>query len=304
MKPEQLSQIRLFNRFYADQLNVLDRNVYNKPYSLAGARVITALYEQPECTSTDLLQSLNMDGGFLSRLLKRFEDNQLLQKTQSDEDKRKYTLSLTKKGKSVYKSLAKNAEDYLLNHYQEMPQTSLSQLTKAMDDIVRLHQSPLPQVHIRTHRLGDAGYVAQLHGDFYRTHYQFKEVFDFYVLEPLSRFVKNPEKGELWVVEVDGVRAGSIAIVKETDEIAQLRWFILDEKFQGLGMGKKLMQTAVDFAKSQGYQKISLWTFSLLESARHLYRKFGFGIVETVENNEWCNQTLIEERWELDLNKS
>ena len=69
-------------------------------------------------------------------------------------------------------------------------------------------------------------------------------------------------------------------------------------------MGKKLMQTAVDFAKSQGYQKISLWTFSLLESARHLYRKFGFGIVETVENNEWCNQTLIEERWELDLNKS
>lgn len=156
-------------------------------------------------------------------------------------------------------------------------------------------------IQIRPYEMGDAGYVAQLHGDYYKNNFNFDKIFDYYVLAPLTEFIHNPNGSQLWIVEVNGERAGSIAIVKENDQTAQLRWFILEKKAQGLGIGNKLMDKALKFAKNEKYQHIYLWTFSLLKPARHLYEKFGFQITETKENNEWSSQQLTEERWDKDL---
>ena len=123
-------------------------------------------------------------------------------------------------------------------------------------------------------------------------------------MKGLADFMLDHEGGQLWVAEINGKAAGSIAITKTNESVAQLRWFVLDEAYHGLGVGNQLMETALDFCRQQGYQQVYLWTVSVLEAARHLYGKYGFSLTEEKPNVEWTESTLIEERWDLNLQKS
>ena len=122
-------------------------------------------------------------------------------------------------------------------------------------------------------------------------------MFEYYVMKGLTEFMINSDGGELWIAEVDGKMAESIA----NDKVAQLRWFILDENYHGMGIGKKLMDTAIDFCDKQGYKHVFLWTVSILETARYLYQKYNFRITEEKQNDEWTGSKLVEERWDLEL---
>ncbi|HET6872634.1 MAG TPA: GNAT family N-acetyltransferase [Sporolactobacillaceae bacterium] len=153
---------------------------------------------------------------------------------------------------------------------------------------------------IRPFKAGDAGYVAYLHGRLYKDTYGFGTLFEYYVLKGLAEFIRNPDGGGLWVVEIEGKIIGSIAITKFNDTTAQLRWFILDDAFQGEGLGHHLMKVALEFCKAQTYQHVFLWTVNTLQAARHLYKKFGFTLTEEKPNMEWTETELIEERWDLD----
>jgi GNAT superfamily N-acetyltransferase len=156
-------------------------------------------------------------------------------------------------------------------------------------------------VSIRTFQPGDAGFVAHLHGTLYSHTYQFGSMFEYYVMKSLTEFIIDRDGGELWIAEVDGKMVGSIAITKSSDHMAQLRWFILDENYHGRGIGKKLMETAIQFCDAQGYIHVFLWTVSILERARSLYQKYGFRVTEEKPNDEWTGSILTEERWDLDL---
>ncbi|UZJ79408.1 GNAT family N-acetyltransferase [Fictibacillus sp. KU28468] len=115
--------------------------------------------------------------------------------------------------------------------------------------------------------------------------------------------MNNNNGGNLWVAEVNGQIVGSIAITKSSDTMAQLRWFILDEHYQGMGIGKKLMETAIKFCKEQHYQHIFLWTVNILAAARYLYQKYNFKLTEEKPNEDWTETLLMEERWDLDLDE-
>ena len=151
---------------------------------------------------------------------------------------------------------------------------------------------------IRTYCPGDAGYVSYLHMKFYREHYRFKPIFEYYVMKGLSEFLRDPSGGNLWIAEVDSLIAGSIAIVK-TQDGAQLRWFLVGAERQGRGIGRSLMNTAMRFCEERGYSHVFLWTINILDTARHLYKEFGFAPVEEKPNSEWTEDTIMEERWEL-----
>ncbi len=155
---------------------------------------------------------------------------------------------------------------------------------------------------IRSHRPGDMGYVTYQHARFYSRNYGFDITFDSYVGDAISSFIKNqdPEKERLWIAEYRENILGSIAIVKESERVAQLRWFLLEPRAQGKGIGKRLLREAIDFSASQGYEKIILWTVSNLEAARNLYGRYGFSPVETKTHQIW-GQELTEERWERPL---
>lgn len=157
------------------------------------------------------------------------------------------------------------------------------------------------KVEIRPYKAGEVGYISCIQMELYQRLYHFKPVFEKYLLIGLTEFMKNPEGSQLWVATDNGKIIGSIAICKTDDNMAQLRWFIINPQFQGMGLGHRLMAVALDFCREQGYQHIFLWTADLLGAARHLYSKYGFVHKRDEPNYEWTDALITEERWDLCL---
>ncbi|EJR24483.1 bifunctional helix-turn-helix transcriptional regulator/GNAT family N-acetyltransferase [Bacillus cereus] len=301
---KEVKQIRKFNRYYANILGKIDQEVYNDSFPLTEARVVTEIHSKSGCTATEVREHLGIDRGYMSRIIQRFEDEKIVVKKQSSEDKRQYLLYLTDYGEKIYKDLVENSNREVGKMIQDISKGDLSKLITSMDNIESIFLnkgSSQPTVSIRSFRPGDVGYVAHLHGQLYDETYNFGQMFEYYVMKGLTEFMVDSKGGDLWIAEVDGKISGSIAITKSSNTVAQLRWFVLDENYQGMGIGKKLMETAINFCKEQGYQHIFLWTVSILGAARHLYKKYGFELTEEKPNEEWTGNTLIEERWDLFL---
>lgn len=299
-----VEKIRKFNRYYANVLGKIDQKIYHKPFPLTEARVITEIYDRNGCTATEIQENLGIDRGYLSRIIQRLEDEKIIIKKQSTKDKRQYSLYLTDHGINIYNNLVQNANNGVDTMIQNLSSHNLSKLVSSMETIEMIfteNKSTNPRINIRSFSPGDVGYIAYLHGKLYSSTYQFGQIFEYYVMKGLTEFLMNPDGGELWVAEVNGEIVGSIAITKFTDSIAQLRWFILDEKYQGIGLGKKLIEKALSFCKEQKYHHVFLWTVSTLETARYLYQKYHFSKTEEKPNEEWTGTLLIEERWDLDL---
>ena len=156
-------------------------------------------------------------------------------------------------------------------------------------------------VRIRQSEPGDAGYVAFMHGRYYSKYHGFFDKTEYYFIKYLADFVNNPEGGKLWIAEVDNVIAGSVAIVRFDDDTAQLRWFFVEADYRNMGIGGRLMKTALDFCRENDYKDVFLWTFKGLDAARRLYDKVGFALVEEKQNDEWSSGIIIEQRMELKL---
>ncbi|NLT58858.1 MAG: GNAT family N-acetyltransferase [Clostridiales bacterium] len=157
------------------------------------------------------------------------------------------------------------------------------------------------EIVIRPYRTGEPSLVCHLQMALYQRQYGFKGIFEYYLLQGMSAFLHCPEGGQLWVVEQQGTLVGSIAIVQNGPDSAQLRWFAVEDALQGQGIGGQLMDRALQFCADSGYTKVILWTADILHAARHLYQKYGFTLVETKENTEWTDRLLLEEKWERSL---
>lgn len=303
-KNQYVEKIRKFNRYYANVLGKIDQEIYNKPFPLTEARVITEINFRNGCTATEVRENLGIDRGQMSRIVQKFEDDNIIFKKQASDDKRQYLLYLTDYGREILNDLVKNANREVGKMIQEISNCDLTKLIRSMETIEFIFTKERPsqsEVSIRTFLPGDVGFVAHLHGTLYENTYKFGPVFEYYVMKGLTEFMINTDGGELWIAEVDGKMAGSIAITKFNDNVAQLRWFILDENYHGMGIGKKLIETAIDFCNKQGYKHVFLWTVNILETARYLYQKYNFRITEEKQNEEWTGSKLVEERWDLEL---
>jgi DNA-binding MarR family transcriptional regulator/N-acetylglutamate synthase-like GNAT family acetyltransferase len=303
-KNQYVEKVRKFNRYYANVLGKIDQEIYNKPFPLTEARVITEIYFRNGCTATEVRENLGIDRGYMSRIVQKFEEENIIFKEQSTDDKRTYLLYLTDNGKEIYNELVENANREVGKMIQEISNRDLTKLISSMETIESIFTKEHPaqsEVSVRAFQPGDVGFVAHLHGTLYKNTYQFGPMFEYYVMKGLTEFMVNTDGGELWIAEVDGNMVGSIAVTKSTDKVAQLRWFVLDENYHGMGIGKKLIETTIDFCKKQGYKQVFLWTVSILETARYLYQKYNFRLTEEKQNYEWTGSKLIEERWELEL---
>ncbi|WP_057915333.1 helix-turn-helix domain-containing GNAT family N-acetyltransferase [Peribacillus muralis] len=301
-----VEKIRKFNRYYANVLGKIDQEIYNQPFPLTEARVITEINHKNGCTATEVRENLGIDRGYMSRIVQRFEDENIIIKKQSTEDKRQYSLYLTEYGENIYKDLVENANRGVDKMINNLSKDDLCKLVTSMERIESIYsegRSSHSEVLIRPFQPGDVGYVAYLHGNLYDKTYKFGQRFEYYVMKGLTEFMNDTDGGELWIAEVNGEIAGSIAITKFSDTVAQLKWFVLNENYQGMGIGKKLIDTALNFSKKQNYLHVFLWTVSTLETARHLYRKYNFKLTEEKPNEEWTTTTLIEERWDLILSE-
>jgi len=302
-----VEKIRHFNRFYTQILGLLNNKLLKSAYSLTEARILFELGRTSGLVSSDLSKQLHLDPAYLSRILRRFEKQGLLQKTKSQDDTRKQLLSLTPEGQSAIAELQKMANHQIISSLASTTKEEHDTLVEAMQAIEQIftgERSQSKTFTLRSHRPGDIGYITYRHAVFYSGAYGFDATFDAYVASGLSEFVMeyDPLKEHLWVAEEGTKPVGSIAIVKTEESVAQLRWFLVESEARGRGLGKKLLHEAVLFCRQKNYRKIILRTLSNLYSARRLYEHAGFKVREQKTHHIW-GEERTEELWEKKLDR-
>ena len=302
---ERVAAIRQFNRLYTRRIGVLQDGFLDTTYSLAEARVLYELARRQHATATEIAAELALDHGYLSRILRRFGELGLVSKTASPTDRRQSLLSLTAKGRMAFAPLDQRSQDEVAAMLRNVSPSDQGRLVAAMHTIERvLGEMPAPEAPyiLRPPRAGDMGWVVSRHGTVYGGEYGWDERLEALTAEIVATFVRNfdPKRERCWMAERDAEPVGCVFIVKEDDTSARLRLLLVDPQARGLGIGAKLVDEAVQFARGCGYRKITLWTHSVLVGARRIYERAGFRQVTSWTHNEFGKE-LTGETWDLAL---
>ncbi|HEY6338868.1 MAG TPA: helix-turn-helix domain-containing GNAT family N-acetyltransferase [Candidatus Sulfotelmatobacter sp.] len=301
---EQVSAIRTFNRFYTRKIGVLD-GMASSPFSLAEARVLYELAHRDHPTATDIRKELGLDAGYMSRILRDFERRRLVTREQSKADVRQRILSLTAKGRRSFAPLEERSNRDVGAILNELSSTERKQLLDAVHTVRRLlgdKAEPRTPYLLRLHQPGDMGWIVHRQAILYAEEYGWDETYEGLAAEIAAQFIKtyDPKCERAWVAEKDGKRVGAVLVAKKSDEIAKLRLLHVEPEARGLGIGKRLVQDCVRFARQAGYQKMTLWTQSILHAARHIYKHTGFQVVSEEKHHSF-GKDLTAETWELNL---
>ena len=299
-----VAAVRRFNRFYTKQIGLLTDHLHNSPFSLTEVRVLYELAHRDPWTASELGQELSLDPGYLSRILRKFEDRKLIERQPSPSDARQSTINLPAKGRSEFEPLNDAAAREIGAILDRLSVTDRDKLVRSMQTIESvLSPEPSQEPYIlRTHRPGDMGWVVHRHGQLYAQEYGWDERFEALVAEIAAEFIKNfnPKKERCWIAERHGEIVGSVFLVRKDDEIAKLRLLLVEPSARGLGLGRRLVEECIRFARQIGYRKITLWTQSNLTAARTIYQKTGFQL-SSQQNHKSFGKELVAETWDLDL---
>jgi DNA-binding MarR family transcriptional regulator/predicted GNAT family acetyltransferase len=304
---QRAERMRRFNRFYTRQIGVLQQGLLDSPFSLGEVRVLYELAHAEGLHATELAADLKLDPGYLSRLLRGFESKGLIQRKTSAADARQQSISLTAKGRRTFAPLNERSTQEVAAMLERLPETAQTQLLASAQTIERLlgETDRAPAYVLRPHRAGDIGWVIARHGAIYAEEYGWNFNFEGLVAEIAGAFLKNydPARERCWIAERDGANLGSVFLVKGNDETAKLRLLLVEPQARGLGIGRRLVEECVAFARQAGYRKITLWTQSMLVAARRLYLDAGFVLVDSKPHRSF-GADLVGETWDLILRKS
>jgi DNA-binding MarR family transcriptional regulator/N-acetylglutamate synthase-like GNAT family acetyltransferase len=300
----RIAAVRGFNRFYTRQLGVLEQQLLASPYSLTEARVLYELAHREHPSAKAIGLELGLDAGYLSRILQQFDDNGLLTRKPSPEDRRQMQLRLTPKGRTAFSQLERRSQQHVAAMLGGLLPGDADRLLGAMTTIERLlgHADTRPAPALRSPRPGDIGWVVQSHGALYAADYGFDASFEALVAEVAAGFLKSfdASRERCWIAEIDGDPVGSVFLVKQSDQVAKLRLLLVTPQGRGQKLGQRLVGECIGFARQCGYRQITLWTQSILIAARKIYQDAGFVLVAT-EPHRSFGQDLIGETWELTL---
>ncbi|MBD9391237.1 bifunctional helix-turn-helix transcriptional regulator/GNAT family N-acetyltransferase [Acidovorax sp. ACV01] len=299
--------VRRFNRFLTRRVGVLDPYLGSN-LSLTDVRVLYELAHREAPVASELARDLGLDGGYLSRILRRFETAGWITRSASARDARQSVLALTPLGRDVFEPLQQRSRDEAAALLAPLPPARQQELVDAMGRIETLLDPALanlsgPRVAVlRDPVPGDIGWVVQQHGEIYWREYGWDSRFEALVADIAAQFVRKfqPAWERCWVAELDGERVGAVFVVRKSATTAQLRMLILSPKARGLGLGARLTDECIAFARAKGYKKMVLWTNSCLTAARGIYAKRGFKLAKS-EPYEGFGQQLVGETWELKL---
>lgn len=302
---QRVAAVRRFNRFYTRQIGLLHEHLLGSPFSLTEARVIYELAQREQPMATELSADLGVDAGYLSRLLGSFEKHGLITKRRSEADGRRVILQLTERGQKAFARLNAGSHKEIATLLGNLPEAEQLRLVAAMHAIEGLLGAPPErgaQYLLRPHQPGDMGWVVQRHGVLYAQEYGWDERFEALVAEIVTKFIRrfDPKRERCWIAERDGENVGCVFVVKRSRTVSQLRLLLVEPKARGSGIGGRLVDECVRFARQAGYRKMMLWTNSVLHAARHIYERAGFRVVEE-ERHHSFGHDLIGQTWELEL---
>lgn len=290
--------VRGFNRFYTHQIGVLQEHLLQSDFSLTEIRVMYELSSRGDLTSADLCQILSLDAGYLSRLISGLEKKGLIQKVRSITDARAVQLHLSDLGRSVLAPLEEKTQQEVMALLSALPEPQQQQLTAAMQRIQTLLQGSTPSYVLRDPQPGDMGLVVQQQSALYAREYQWNWEFEALVAEIVAKYLRefDPTRERCWIAEKDGAVVGSVFVVRHDDSTAKLRMLYVDASARGLGIGQRLVDECLRFARHAGYTRMMLWTMSALTDARRLYQKAGFELVEE-EPTLSFGKPLVSQTW-------
>jgi len=297
--------VRRFNRFYTRRVGALRAGLLGSPHPLPEARLLYELGSRGTCSASELGRELDLDAGYLSRLLQSLKRRGLLRAARSAEDARRSELSLTAKGRKAYAQLDSRSRDEvaaMLGGLAGGERERLVGAMKTVEGLLERKSSPESSISLRGHRPGDIGWVVSRHGALYAEEYGWDQRFEALVAEIAAGFINrfDPKLERCWIAELDGEPVGSVFVVKQGAGVAKLRLLLIEPRARGRGLGHRLVRECIAFAREKGYRKLVLWTQSNLAAARAIYKAAGFRLVSSEKHNSF-GARLTGEYWELKL---
>jgi len=304
---QSVKAVRRFNRFFTRRIGVLDPYL-GSDLSLTDVRVLYELAHREAPIASELARDLGLDGGYLSRILRRFETTGWLTRSAHANDARQSVLTLTDAGRAAFEPLQQKSRDEAAALLAPLDPARQQKVVTAMQQIEALLEPQAADADkprtalLRDPQPGDMGWVVQQHGEIYWREYSWNIEFEAMVADIAAQFVRkfDPQWEKCWIAELDGERVGAIFVVRKSASTAQLRMLLLTPGARGLGLGARLTDECIAFARAKRYKKMVLWTNSCLVAARAIYAKRGFELVKS-EPYEGFGQQLVGETWSLKL---
>jgi DNA-binding MarR family transcriptional regulator/GNAT superfamily N-acetyltransferase len=304
--PDHVGTVRAFNRFWTRQIGVLQAGLLDTPYSLTEARVLFELAQAKRTDLADLRRALGLDAGYLTRIVARLKGDGLATAERSPDDGRRQVIRLTRQGREVFHDMDERSSATTAELLSDLDDADQRRLVAAMATIEQT-MAPAPARRPRGYLLrepaaGELGWIAARHGAVYAAEYGWDQTFEAMVARVVADYGerRDTERERAWIAEVDGAPAGCVMCVRYDDDTAQLRVLLVEPAARGLGIGRRLVDQCVRFAREAGYRSMVLWTNSVLTSARRIYEAAGFTLVDEGQHDEYGHD-VVDQAWRLDL---
>ncbi|MGC9538207.1 bifunctional helix-turn-helix transcriptional regulator/GNAT family N-acetyltransferase [Streptomyces sp. UG1] len=303
-----VQDIRAFNRFYTNVIGALDysRHLY-APYTLTESRVLYELAHSPRTDAADLRAELSLDAGYLSRILNKFEQEGLIERTTSHRDPRRRRVTLTARGRETGKLLEERSNEAVGSLLSTVPAAERPRLAEAMTTVRTILSHGRPprreDVLLRKPGPGDLGWIVQRNAALYAAEYGWNTDYEGLVARIVADFAEDhdPHLERVWIAELDGRPVGCVMCVRdEAPATARLRLLLVEPDARGLGIGDRLVTAVIDFARGVGYRELVLWTNDVLSTARRIYQRHGFVLVAEKPHRSF-GKDLTGQDWRLDL---
>lgn len=301
----RIEAVRAFNRFYTRRLGMLGSGLLGTAHPLPQARILYELGQRPVTSVTDLRRTLDLDAGYLSRLLAGLEADGLLTRAPSATDARRQDVRLTDAGRAAFAELDRRSRAEiagLLERLSDADQRRVLAAMHVLEDAWDGAARPRA-ITLREPRAGDLGWVIERHGALYHAEHGFDASFEAQMARIVAGFMERGDaaRERAWIAEVAGEPAGSVFCMRRDDAVAQLRLLLVEPDARGIGVGGRLVQACVEFARRAGYGSVTLPTLSILEEARRLYQRAGFTLAAE-EPHRSFGRDLVGQTWTLALN--
>jgi DNA-binding MarR family transcriptional regulator/GNAT superfamily N-acetyltransferase len=302
---DRIAAVRAFNRFYTARIGALQEGFLRTPHTLPEARVLFELGQREVTEVAELRRALELDAGYLSRLLARLYAQGLVARERSSEDRRRQRIRLTAEGRDAYELLDRRSAEDIGALLDALGEDDGRRLVGAMDVVRTLVDPVAPRGDayvLRPPGPGDLGWIVQRHGAVYAAEHGWDVGFEALVARILADFADDhdPAREAAWIAEVDGAPAGCVLCVAQDAATARLRLLFVDPAARGRGIGGRLVEECVRFARRAGYAELVLWTNDVLHGARRLYERAGFTLQEQKAHRSFGHD-LVGQDWSLRL---
>jgi DNA-binding MarR family transcriptional regulator/GNAT superfamily N-acetyltransferase len=303
---DRVATVRAFNRFYTQLLGLLQEGLHESDFSLTEVRILYDLSRRDRPTAAVLGSELGLDAGYMSRILRRFERMKLVERRPSPHDKRRVLLELTEKGRAAFEPLDRRSSEQVTKLLEALSETEQMRVIDAMIAIGGLlgrgGAKDAEGFSLREPLPGDLGWVIHRQAVLYWQEYRWDERYEALVAKIVGEFVESfdPERERCWIADRYGEVVGSVFLVKKSATIAKLRLLYVEPSARGLGVGSRLVQECIGFARAKGYKRMTLWTNSVLTAARRIYEREGFELVKEEKHTSFGHD-LVGQTWELAL---